>query len=55
MNVPRCFIQFRAATEWNNAMTKTPFPRKRANPGFTFFAEAEFTLRDGTSVLGFPN
>lgn len=33
-------------------MAETSFPKKRANPRFTFFAEAEFTLRDGASVLG---
>jgi hypothetical protein len=39
---------FRATTfsEWND------FAKKRANPRFAFFAEAEFTLRDGTSLLG---
>ena len=33
-------------------MAKTSFPKKRANPRFTFFAEAELTLSDGTPVLG---
>lgn len=47
------FVQwFRAAIQWNHNMAKTSFPKERANPRFTFFAEAEFTLRDGTSVLG---
>lgn len=33
-------------------MVQGSFARKRANPRFATFAEAEFTLRDGTSVLG---
>jgi hypothetical protein len=28
-----------------------PYPQKRANPRFSFFADAEVTLRDGTGVL----
>ena len=31
-------------------MTETSFAVKRANPRFAFFAEAEVTMRDGTSV-----
>jgi hypothetical protein len=33
-------------------MAKTSFPKRRANPRFTFFAEAELTLSNGTPVLG---
>ena len=33
-------------------MTQASFAKRRANPRFTFFAEAEITLDDGTSVLG---
>ena len=31
-------------------MTQAPYPVRRANPRFPFFADAEVTLRDGTSV-----
>jgi hypothetical protein len=31
-------------------MAQAPFAIKRANPRFTFFADAEATLRDGTWV-----
>jgi hypothetical protein len=31
-------------------MTETSFAVKRVNPRFAFFAEAEVTMRDGTSV-----
>lgn len=33
-------------------MTQASFAKRRANLRFTFFAEAEITLDDGTSVLG---
>lgn len=33
-------------------MAQTSFAKKRANPRFLFFAEAQVTLDDGTSVLG---
>ena len=32
-------------------MADAPFATKRANPRFSFFADAEVTLRDGTGVL----
>ncbi len=31
-------------------MAEVPFASKRANPRFSFFADAEITLKDGTSV-----
>jgi len=34
----------------NGIMAEIPFARKRANQRFAFFAEAEVTLNDGTSV-----
>ena len=33
-------------------MTQASFAKRRANPRFSFFAEAEVILQDGTSVLG---
>jgi hypothetical protein len=33
-------------------MAQASFAKRRANPRFSFFAEAEVTLDDGTSVLG---
>ena len=39
-------------TEWNDTMAQASFAKRRANPRFSFFAEAEVTLHDGTSVLG---
>jgi hypothetical protein len=32
-------------------MTEAPYRLRRANPRFSFFANAELTLRDGTSVF----
>ena len=32
-------------------MAETTYPVKRANPRYSFFADGEVTLRDGTSVL----
>lgn len=31
-------------------MTEVPFAKQRSNPRFSFFADAEITLKDGTSV-----
>jgi PilZ domain-containing protein len=31
-------------------MTEAPFAKKRSNPRFSFFADAEITLKDGTRV-----
>lgn len=33
-------------------MAEGPYNTRRANPRYAFFANAEVTLRDGTSVLG---
>jgi PilZ domain-containing protein len=32
-------------------MAEPPYPVKRANPRFSFFADGEVTLRDGSTVL----
>jgi hypothetical protein len=32
-------------------MAETPYAVKRVNPRYSFFADGEVTLRDGTSVL----
>src|SRR5487761_1014120 len=32
-------------------MAETSYPVRRTNPRFSFFADGEVTLRDGTSVL----
>ncbi len=39
-------------TQWRDTMAEDPYTTRRANPRFSFFANAEVTLRDGTSVLG---
>jgi len=37
-------------------MAEAPYAVKRANPRFSFFADAEVTLRDGTGFAGsLPN
>jgi len=41
-----------AFTHWRSTMAEGPYTTKRANPRFAFFANAEVTLRDGTSVFG---
>lgn len=33
-------------------MAEVPFAQQRANPRFSFFADAEITLNDGTSIRG---
>ena len=50
----RSYNGFNAATvtERNDTMNEASFARKRANPRFDFFADAEITLSDGTLVLG---
>jgi hypothetical protein len=50
----RSYNGFNAATvtERNDTMNETSFARKRVNPRFDFFADAEITLSDGTLVLG---
>jgi hypothetical protein len=34
-----------------DTMAETSYPVKRANPRFSFFADGEVTLRDGSTVL----
>src|SRR5438094_10431558 len=41
-----------AFTQWRGTMAEGPYSTRRANPRFAFFANAEVTLRDGTSVSG---
>jgi hypothetical protein len=54
LNLPRCAHTMVSATltERNDSMAQASFAKKRANPRFSFFAEAAVALRDGTSVLG---
>jgi hypothetical protein len=44
--------QFATFTDWRNTMAKIPYAARRANPRFSFFADAEVTLRDGTGIRG---
>src|SRR3977135_809981 len=37
-------------TNWRHTMADGPYAVRRANPRFSFFADAEVTLGDGTSV-----
>jgi hypothetical protein len=37
-------------TDWRNTMANGPYAARRTNPRFSFFANAEVTLRDGTGV-----
>ena len=37
-------------TDWRDTMAKGPYKVRRAHPRFSFFADAEVTLGDGTSV-----
>jgi hypothetical protein len=37
-------------TDWRNTMAEGLYTVRRANPRFSFFADAEVTLRDGTGV-----
>src|ERR1700733_10007235 len=39
-------------TDWRNTMAKVPYAVRRANPRFSFFADAEVSLRDGTGLRG---
>jgi len=39
-------------THWRSTMAEGPYGTRRTNPRFAFFANAEVTLRDGTSVSG---
>jgi hypothetical protein len=36
--------------EWRDTMPEGPYTVRRTNPRFSFFADAEVTLRDGTGV-----
>jgi hypothetical protein len=38
-------------TDWSDTMASSPYAVRRTNPRFSFFADAEVTLRDGTGVL----
>ncbi len=38
--------------DWRDTMAEASYTVKRANPRFSFFADAEVTLRDGTGVRG---
>jgi hypothetical protein len=39
-----------AFTDWRDTMAEGPYTVRRTNPRFSFFADAEVTLRDGTGV-----
>jgi hypothetical protein len=55
LNLPRCthtIVSGQRLQERNDTMAQASFAKRRANPRFSFFAEAEVTLDDGTSVLG---
>jgi hypothetical protein len=36
--------------DWRDTMAEGPYTVRRTNPRFSFFADAEVTLRDGTGV-----
>ena len=38
--------------DWRNTVAEAPYAVRRANPRFSFFADAELTVRDGTRVRG---
>ncbi len=44
------FIRIATFTDWRDTMAEAPYAIRRANPRFSFFADAEVTLRDGTGV-----
>jgi hypothetical protein len=44
------FTRIATFTDGRDTMAEAPYTVKRANPRFSFFAEAEVTLRDGTGV-----
>src|SRR5467141_994480 len=44
------FTRTATFTDWRDSMAEGPYTGKRANPRFSFFADAEITLRDGTWV-----
>jgi PilZ domain len=43
--------ELRRFTDWRTTMAEGHYAVRRANPRFSFFADAEVTLRDGTGVL----
>jgi hypothetical protein len=45
-------IRTGTSTHWGNAMAVDTYKAKRTNPRFSFFADAELSLRDGTGVRG---
>jgi hypothetical protein len=44
------FIRVATLTDWRDTMAEGPYAVRRANPRFSFFADAEVTLHDGTGV-----
>jgi len=42
--------EFTTFAGWRDIMAEAPYAVKRAHPRFSFFADAEVTLRDGTGV-----
>jgi hypothetical protein len=44
------FTRIAAFMDWRDTMTEGPYTVRRTNPRFSFFADAEVTLRDGTGV-----
>src|SRR5437868_7939152 len=47
---PRFNTMDRLRCPWRDTMADGPYAVKRTNPRFSFFADAEVTLRDGTGV-----
>src|SRR5436853_1742353 len=45
-------IRIATSADWRDTMAEAPFTVRRANPRFSFFADAEVTLLDGTWVRG---
>ena len=44
------FTRIATFTDWRDTMAEASYTVRRANPRFSFFADAEVTLRDGTGV-----
>jgi PilZ domain len=44
------FTRIAAFMDWRDTMAEGPYTVRRTNPRFSFFADAEVTLRDGTGV-----
>src|SRR5260370_12610148 len=44
------FTRIATFTDWRDTMAEASYSVRRANPRFSFFADAEVTLRDGTGV-----